>query len=145
MKKILLGALLASTAMSAQAADLAVKAPYYKAPVVAIYDWTGFYVGANVGLGLGRNRTIHDAAGPASDNSTYLSPQGALGGAQIGYNWQTNSFLGPLVLGVEADIQGADMRDGYPNLPINWALNIPRNWTGLARFADASASPPVPS
>ena len=145
MKKILLGALLASTAMSAQAADLAVKAPYYKAPVVAIYDWTGFYVGANVGLGLGRNRTIHDAAGPASDNSTYLSPQGAIGGGQIGYNWQTNSFLGPLVLGVEADIQGADMRDGYPNLPINLGAQYSQklDWFGTVRGRVGLATGPV--
>jgi outer membrane immunogenic protein len=146
MKKILLGALLASTAMSAQAADLATR-HYTKAPVMAapIYDWTGFYIGVNAGIGLGRDRTIHDAAGPASDNSTYLSPQGALGGAQIGYNWQTNSFLGPLVLGVEADIQGADMRDGYPNLPINLGAQYSQklDWFGTVRGRVGLATGPV--
>ena len=57
MKKILLGVLLASTAMSAQAADLAPR-PYTKAPVMApVYDWTGFYLGVNAGVGLGRDRS----------------------------------------------------------------------------------------
>lgn len=56
MKKILLSgmALLAvSMAAPASAADLAAK-PYVKAPppvVAPIYDWTGFYIGANGGWG----------------------------------------------------------------------------------------------
>jgi hypothetical protein len=37
--------------MSAFAADMPVKAPPAPAPV--IYDWTGFYVGANAGVALG--------------------------------------------------------------------------------------------
>ena len=57
MKKILAGVALLGTAVSAQAADLPVKAPYYKAPAIeAVYDWTGFYAGVNAGVGLGRNR-----------------------------------------------------------------------------------------
>ena len=36
------------------AADLPVKAPAYKAaPPIAQYNWSGFYVGANVGYGWG--------------------------------------------------------------------------------------------
>ncbi len=56
MKKILLGsvALLAlSLSVPANAADLSAR-PYTKAPppmVAAIYDWSGFYVGANGGWG----------------------------------------------------------------------------------------------
>ena len=34
---------------AASAADMAVKAPIYKAPPVALYNWTGFYVGVQVG------------------------------------------------------------------------------------------------
>lgn len=134
MKKILAGVALIGTAVSAQAADLPVKAPYYKAPAIAtIYDWTGFYVGVNAGLGLGRDQTQHFAG---SANQFYLSPFGGLGGGQIGYNWQTNSFLGPLVLGVEADIQGADMTDGRTSLlaPAPGALYDQRlDWFGTVR------------
>src|SRR2546429_9374454 len=59
MKKILLvtASLIAlGAAAPAVAADLAAR-PYTKAPpmVAAVYDWTGFYIGANGGLGLGRH------------------------------------------------------------------------------------------
>ena len=57
MKRILIAAAVAlSTASGAQAADLAAR-PYTKAPpaVAAVYDWTGFYVGGNVGYGWGGN------------------------------------------------------------------------------------------
>ncbi|HEU4804812.1 MAG TPA: outer membrane protein [Nitrobacter sp.] len=130
MKRILLGVLLAGTAMSAQAADLAPR-PYTKAPVMTpVYDWTGFYLGVNAGLGLGRDRTVHDLGGGAI--STYLQPLGAVGGGQIGYNWQTNSFVGPIVFGVEADIQGADMTDSRTNLN-GIQYNQKLDWFGTVR------------
>ncbi|HVV42842.1 MAG TPA: outer membrane protein [Nitrobacter sp.] len=143
MKKILLGVLLASTAMSAQAADLAVKAPYYKAPVATVYDWTGFYLGVNAGVGLGRNRT-QNYGNALAETSTYVSPLGGLGGAQIGYNWQTNgSFLGPIVFGVEADIQGSDLSDGYPNLGGVVQYNQKIDWFGTVRGRVGLATGPV--
>ena len=46
----LLGATLVGS-VSANAADLPVKAPVYKAP--AVYSWTGFYAGINGGGGFG--------------------------------------------------------------------------------------------
>ncbi len=131
MKKILLGVLLASTAMTAQAADLAPR-PYTKAPPIApVYDWTGLYAGVNVGLGLGRNRAVHDF-GPSAV-STHLQPLGAVGGGQIGYNWQTSSFLGPLVFGIEADLQGADMTDNWTNFGGILQHNQRLGWFGTAR------------
>ncbi|MBN9041853.1 MAG: hypothetical protein BGP05_08225 [Rhizobiales bacterium 62-47] len=130
MKKLLAGVALIGTAVSAQAADMAVKAPYLKAPVASIYDWTGFYMGVNAGVGLGRDRTQHFA--PGTTDSTYLQPLGGIGGAQIGYNWQTNSILGPMVLGVEADIQGAGMTDGRTNL-LGDQYNQKLDWFGTVR------------
>lgn len=143
MKKLLVGVALIGTAVSAQAADLAVKAPYYKAPAItSVYDWTGFYLGVNAGVGLGRDRTVHDITG-FSSNSTYLSPQGGLGGGQIGYNWQTNSFLGPLVLGVEADIQGADLSDTRTNLQPGIQYGQKLDWFGTVRGRIGLATGPV--
>ena len=59
IKRLLLaGATIASLiATNAFAADLPV---YTKAPppVVAVYNWTGFYVGGNVGYSWGRSGTI---------------------------------------------------------------------------------------
>ncbi len=132
MKKILLGVLLAGTAMSAQAADLAPR-PYTKAPVMApVYDWTGFYLGVNAGFGLGRDRTVHDY-GNGFGNSLYLQPLGAVGGGQIGYNWQTNSFLGPIVIGVEADIQAADMSDNRTSILGAPQYSQKLDWFGTVR------------
>jgi outer membrane immunogenic protein len=144
MKRILAGAALLGTAVSAQAADLAVKAPYYKAPVALVYDWTGFYLGVNAGVGLGRDRSILNVA-QGSFNSTYLSPQGGLGGGQIGYNWQTYSLFGPLVLGVEADIQGTGMSDGATSLPIFGGVRYDQklDWFGTVRGRIGTAHGPV--
>ena len=57
MKQILIAAGIAAvTSVGAQAADLGAR-PYTKATpaVAAVYDWTGFYVGGNVGYGWGEN------------------------------------------------------------------------------------------
>lgn len=108
-------AAVASTAFgngAATAADLPVKAPYIKAPVAAVYDWTGFYFGVNAGVGLGRDFTkevLNAVAEPS-----YLSPLGGIGGVQAGYNWQSSApalLGGPIVFGVEADIQGTGLHD----------------------------------
>jgi len=106
MKKIVVAAAaLLTTAAGAQAADLRAKAPYLKAPVAQVYDWTGFYVGANAGFGFGRSATTVLSPAPANEQAR-LGGLGALGGVQAGYNWQFGSLLGfnNVVLGVEADI-----------------------------------------
>jgi len=72
---------------AADAADLAAR-PYTKAapPIVAaVYDWTGFYVGANLGWSFGRARTDVTVAG-APFASTSQRMDGILGGLQAGYN-----------------------------------------------------------
>ena len=56
MKKLLLGiASVIVLAAPASAADLAAR-PYAKAPamIAAVYDWSGFYIGANGGWGSSR-------------------------------------------------------------------------------------------
>jgi outer membrane immunogenic protein len=150
MKKILAGAAaLLGTAMGAQAADIAVKAPYLKAPVAMVYDWTGFYIGVNAGVGIGRDYTRLAIPGGASFEATYLNPQGALGGGQIGYNWQVpNSLFGALVFGVEADIQGTGMRDSFSCLlgclpGLNANFNQKLDWFGTVRGRVGIATGPV--
>jgi outer membrane immunogenic protein len=103
MKKILVAAALIGTAASAQAADLARKAPMYKAPPMLVYDWTGFYIGVNGGISVAKDRTSLLTTLPSAEQ-TNLSPFGAIGGGQIGYNWQVNSLW---LLGVESDIQAS--------------------------------------
>jgi outer membrane immunogenic protein len=95
MKKYLLSGitLLALAAMApAQAADLATynKAP---APIAApLYNWTGFYVGANIGVGWTDNGWGTFGVG-TSNNS------GFLGGLQVGADYQ---FAPNWVVGIEA-------------------------------------------
>lgn len=116
MKRILAVGALLGTAVSANAADLAPRM-YSKAPVLAaVYDWTGFYIGGNAGYGVGRSRTSLAIPGNSFDTA-YLQERGGIAGGQIGYNWQTNlGILGPVLFGVEADIQGADLRDRRTSL-----------------------------
>lgn len=145
MKRILLAsAALIGTAVSAQAADMAVKAPYLKAPVMAVYNWTGFYMGVNAGVGIGRDRIVHSYTG----DSLYRSPQGGFGGVQIGWNWQADSLLGPIVYGLEADFQGAGLTGGGANVAGPLGLNTVQyntssDWFGTVRGRVGLATGPV--
>jgi outer membrane immunogenic protein len=108
MKKLFLSAIGPAVLLIgglAQAADLPVKAPVYKAAPVVPYSWTGFYVGGNIGYGLARNQTtLNDPLQlvvpffiPERFN---LQPGGVIGGVQAGYNWQAGKW----VFGLEIDI-----------------------------------------
>jgi outer membrane immunogenic protein len=121
----LLAGALTLAAGAASAADLNGRegslkdAPSYVAP---INTWTGFYIGVNGGYGWSANdRTLTtstdfvyaDGGGTLLGNYptslSKLSPEGAFGGGQIGYNTQR----GNLVFGVEIDAQGADISDRF--------------------------------
>jgi outer membrane immunogenic protein len=100
MRKIILTA---STALMiagpALGADLSPRpAPLYAAPPLPL--WTGFYIGGNAGGGLG-NAVSNFGVGGASFASVDNSLKGAVAGGQLGYNWQS----GPMVYGLETDIQ----------------------------------------
>jgi outer membrane immunogenic protein len=104
-------ALLASFALagSAIAADMPVKAPVYKAPVVAPpYNWTGFYVGLNAGGSWGhQDNSLVTVPGGVTLLSNTDNLNGFIGGGQIGYNWQSDHW----VFGLEADFQGSGQKD----------------------------------
>ncbi|MEH2480293.1 outer membrane immunogenic protein [Nitrobacteraceae bacterium AZCC 2146] len=103
------GLALIALSSAATAADMSVPSRVYtKAPVLVDpgYNWTGFYAGLNGGYSWGRTTatvipTTPLAAGIGHD------VDGALGGGQIGYNWQIDKTW---VLGLEADIQGTGER-----------------------------------
>ena len=85
------------------AADMPIKAPL--APIVAPYNWTGFYVGGNIGGSWGRMNTDFSLAG-APIGSKSQNMNGWLGGIQAGYNWQRGAW----VFGVEGDIQATSQK-----------------------------------
>ncbi|MCC2096171.1 MAG: porin family protein [Hyphomicrobiales bacterium] len=100
MKKTIVSAIAALGIMSgaAVAADLpAREAPPAPAPVFTVFNWSGFYVGANVGYGFGRSSWRSPVAGSASATP---EPSDVFGGVQIGYNYQ----IGSIVLGIEGDL-----------------------------------------
>jgi outer membrane immunogenic protein len=151
MKRLLATTAFLAAAVNAQAAALPARAPYLKAPVAMIYDWSGFYIGVNAGVGMGRDYTRLDIPGGPSAEASYLNPQGGLGGGQIGYNWHsTDSTLlgGRIVFGVEADIQGTGLSDDHTCLlgclPAQATqFNQKFDWFGTVRGRVGLATGPV--
>jgi outer membrane immunogenic protein len=83
---------------AASAADIAAR-PYDKAPVYVepVYDWTGFYIGANLGYSWGRSAdtsTLSAGGPPILFTDTVSSHMnGVIGGGQLGYNWQMQKLV----------------------------------------------------
>ena len=86
-----------------------------KAPVTAVAPsplfWNGFYVGAQVGYQWGNDHTAEFATAtglPTGFNRSF-DGNGVVGGLHAGYNFQT----GPLVFGVEGDVEGSGAGGGF--------------------------------
>jgi outer membrane immunogenic protein len=113
---------------TALAADLPLKAP---PPVVApVYNWTGFYIGGNVGGAWNDTRDdvfptgcflnnvacgLGPTVNPLRSDSVRLNGSGFTGGGQAGYNWQSGRFVG----GIEGDINFNGINDSsFINRPV---------------------------
>jgi outer membrane immunogenic protein len=111
MKRLAIAvSVLGISAASAFAADLPAHT-YTKAPMMAAYDWSGFYVGANGGYGSSSNCwNLDNIAGvplaPGIIPEGCHDATGGVAGGQVGYRWQT----GALVAGLEAQGNWADLR-----------------------------------
>ena len=117
------------------AADMPVKAPPPPAPV---FNWTGFYVGGNVGYGWGSANSdvnyfdafdvpsatncVEDIFALCINGSDTVHMNGVIGGVQAGYNWQNGNYL----LGAEADFQGSG-QSGTNNFNIPFNNGNPSN------------------
>src|SRR5712691_10578113 len=77
---------------AAFAADIGRQAP--PPMLMPLYNWTGFYVGGNLG-GAWASGTLTDSFSGASFTGNH---SGFIGGGQIGYNWQVAPQF---VVGVE--------------------------------------------
>jgi outer membrane immunogenic protein len=101
------------------------------------YNWTGFYVGGTVGVGVNSDPTswkwantfptgtlvgvgggsLTTLTAPLTTNTAFTNRQssvGVVGGVEAGANWQT----GKLVYGVEADWSATSQRSTYSAQPI---------------------------
>jgi outer membrane immunogenic protein len=98
-------AALATSVATARAADIVTP---------EVYDWSGFYIGGNVGYAFGGDDEV--GLGPEGPGKVGdLQLEGVFGGGQVGVNWQRNRWL----LGLEADIQIADINDSESGTKID--------------------------
>jgi outer membrane immunogenic protein len=144
---VLAGCVLAATTFGpAKAADMATKAPppMITAPAMS---WTGFYVGGNFGYGWS-DPTATFAPNPAPSGGGLVGligagapvsfdMSGAVGGIQLGYNWQVNQHW---LVGVETDFDFSGLRgDGSSqnntsiNFPFSSTANENIDWFGTVR------------
>ena len=132
MKKVLLGTVaLIAFAAPAAAADLAAR-PYKAppAPIAVIYDWSGFYIGANGGWGQSRNcwDFVDPVFGTFAEGCGERSG-GVLGG-QIGYRWQAGQW----VFGLEAQGDWADLSHTRNSLLFPGVLSTRTKTDGIGLF-----------
>ena len=109
---------LAGTAFAADLPSRRAPPVYVPPPVLPVFTWTGFYVGAQAGYEFGRSNAFATSnftgAGVAANSG---SPKGFIGGAHVGYNYQ---FPGGALLhgvsfvaGIEGDVDGSNYKTNY--------------------------------
>jgi outer membrane immunogenic protein len=123
MKKFLLATVaLIAFAAPAAAADLAAR-PYTKAPppmIAAVYDWSGFYIGANGGWGSSHNCWDQVPGGILLGSDGCHDATGGVAGGQIGYRWQSGTWVfGLEAQGDWADLKGSNNSAIFPGLFTN--------------------------
>ena len=122
----------------ANAADMPVKAPVYRAPPVVATHWTGCYVGANIGYGWQRNHTVDVVADPDFDAGRDTG-KGIVGGGQVGCDYRSGSW----VFGIQGMFNGADVDGSHRytggNSSPNETLGFQTQWfaTLVARLGYA--------
>lgn len=131
--------------LSASVGVLAAVTPAMAAPPpapAAAYNWTGFYVGGNIGYSWGNGAPTYNEPAFSPTLPTTITGSnhldGAIGGGQIGYNWQLNSSW---VTGLEADLQLADEKasrnfffpDGSDGEGVTGSFNSKIVWFGTVR------------
>jgi outer membrane immunogenic protein len=108
MKKLLVAGIAAAAfyGVPALAADMPTKAPVYKA-ADPVFNWTGFYIGGQVGYGWGDSFQCFSCGTAAAGATNRYNISGAVGGGTAGYNWQLNPNW---VVGVETDLSFANIK-----------------------------------
>ena len=138
MKKFLLSAVsfvALGMAAPASAADMAVKAPP-PAPLPVIYNWSGFYIGANGGWGTERRCFDAFIGGVFVGSEGCHDASGGVVGGQIVYRWQTGGW----VFGLEAQDAGPIFA-AITSASYSPHLSIGPGWTHSAYSPDRWATP----
>ena len=106
--------------------------------IAAVYDWSGFYIGANGGWGSSRKcwAVTSFIPGVTVAAEGCHDATGGVAGGQVGYRWQRSFW----VFGLEAQGDWADLR-GSTNISVAFAdLRL-----STARRSMPSACSPVRS
>jgi outer membrane immunogenic protein len=131
-------ALLSTVALgpiAAQAADLGPVRMPTKAVAQKSGNWTGFYIGGNVGYGWGGYGasnatgtlvTTNGGSAPYGFNTVSGNGNSVTAGIQAGYNWQIEQT----VLGIEADWQYLDSKASTGNSAIAVPAFVGSNFSG---------------
>jgi opacity protein-like surface antigen len=88
-----LGAAIVSFTLAAGSVLAADQRPVFKAPPpppIAVYDWTGFYVGGHVGWGWDSVGWVHTHEGETHTGS--MAGNAFLGGVQAGFNFNSRGI-----------------------------------------------------
>jgi outer membrane immunogenic protein len=126
----------------AAAGDVLRRAPATAPPPPAAYNWTGFYVGGNVGGGWGRRNVDYSPNDPGAAillpliglTSESFDTSGVIGGVQAGYNYQINRKW---LVGLEADFEWSGMKGSDSTSLVGGLLTAPVDehikWFGTVR------------
>jgi outer membrane immunogenic protein len=132
MRKLGLAGLALLVSAPAFAADLAV-AP---APAVIAQNWTGLYLGVHAGTATQNYSSVSivdlngfNTSGPLPGGASL----GALGGIQVGYNWQ---FAPAWVAGLEGDISWTSLSDQHGGAPAPSSSGIPAPGSSVTLYAN---------
>jgi outer membrane immunogenic protein len=119
----------------ANAADLPMPAPVYKAPPPpVVYNWTGCYIGGGGGYGWWNqdNQAVVSATGVPVAAQVTNGGKGWFGQGQGGCDYQFNMPLGswslPIVIGVFGDWEGGSIRGTMSTPLIVGAENESSTW-----------------
>jgi outer membrane immunogenic protein len=128
MRKAIAAAIALLFSGAANAADLPSRPPPPAQPYARPlpFSWTGFYVGINGGYGWGRSRFNFDDLGVSTG---HFGTSGWLGGATMGYNFQS----GPLVVGLESDIDWANLSGSTACPTTGLTCQTQNDWLGTVR------------
>ena len=103
-------ALFFAASSGARAADLALpaKVPVMPPPIPA-FNWSGFYIGADIGAAFASGEVTDSLFGLSSG----ISRTGVIGGGVVGFDYQLSNF----VIGLEGDFEGSSLNVTVPNAP----------------------------
>ena len=103
--------------------------------VAAVYDWTGFYIGANGGWGSSRNSWDSIAPFVVGPEGSHDATGGTVGG-QVGYRWQAGTFVfGLEAQGNWADFSGSNVSLVFPGFRNHTNVDAFGLFTGQVGYA----------